>query len=109
MAHLAVCGPIVGVLMSVAGCVSVVPRSAAERAIDSETAARVEAKLDSDPRLYARHIDVRVERGDVHLGGFVWSTQELLFAQADAATVPGVTSVADEMELMRGGIGGSSR
>ncbi len=109
MAHAIICGVIVGATVSIAACVSTAPRSAAERAIDSEIAAQVEAELDADPRIYARHIDVRVERGDVHLGGFVWSSNELLFAQADAAGVPGVKGVADEMELMRGGVGGNSR
>jgi osmotically-inducible protein OsmY len=109
MAHAGTCGVIVGAAVSLAACVSTAPRSTAERTIDSEIAARVEAKLDADPRIYARHIDVRVERGNVHLGGFVWSSDELLFAQADAGGVPGVKGVADEMELMRGGIGGSSR
>jgi hypothetical protein len=45
----------------------------------------------------------------VHLGGYVWSDSEMQFAKADAATVPGVLGVSDEMELMRGGISGTSR
>jgi osmotically-inducible protein OsmY len=109
MVRAVVYGVIVGATVCVTACATSAPRTATERALDSETAARVEARLDADPRIYARHIDVRVDRGDVHLSGFVWSSEELLFAQADAAAVAGVKGVADEMELMRGGNGGSSR
>jgi osmotically-inducible protein OsmY len=77
--------------------------------LDTETAAQVEAALEADPKIYARHIEVRVDRGTVHLGGFVWASEELLFAKNDAASVPGVRGVADEMELMRGGMTGTSR
>jgi osmotically-inducible protein OsmY len=72
--------------------------------------AQVETALNSDPRIYARHVDVKVDAGVVHLGGFVWTDSEMHFAKADAASVPGVRGVADDMELMRGGIsGGASR
>jgi osmotically-inducible protein OsmY len=95
---------------SVVACSTSPPRSPAERAADAAAAARVEAALDEDPRIYARHVDVRVDRGVVHLGGFVWSDNELFFAKNDAASVPGIRTVVDEMELMRGGMtGGSSR
>jgi osmotically-inducible protein OsmY len=94
---------------AVAACVSSPPRSPEEQAEDAYTAAQVEAALTADQRIYARHIDVRVDRGAVHLGGFVWSSEELLFAKNDAAAIPGVTGVADEMELLRGGVSGTSR
>jgi osmotically-inducible protein OsmY len=77
--------------------------------VDAAAAARVEAALDEDPRIYARHIDVRVDRGVVHLGGFVWSDGDFLFAKNDAASVPGIRTVVNEMELMRGGMSGTSR
>jgi osmotically-inducible protein OsmY len=104
-------GPLVVALVSIgiAACASEPIRSPAERAADGETAAQVEVALENDPRIYARHIDVRVDRGTVHLGGFVWSSEELLFAKADAAAIPGVTGVANEMDLMRGGVSGTSR
>jgi osmotically-inducible protein OsmY len=94
---------------SVVACSTAPPRSPAERAADAAAAARVEVALDDDPRIYARHIDVRVDRGVVHLGGFVWSAEDFLFAKNDAAAVPGISTVVNEMELMRGGMTGTSR
>jgi osmotically-inducible protein OsmY len=105
-AALAVGGSIA--LLAVCGCATP-PRSPEERAADAAVEARVEAALDSDSRIYARHVDVNVDRGVVYLGGYIWSDSELRFAKADAAAVPGVLSVANEIELMRGGISGTSR
>lgn len=84
-------------------------RSEAERAADENVAAQVETALQADPSLYARHIDVTVDRGVVHLGGFVWSAEELRLARYDAASVAGVKTVSPEMELIRGGITGTAR
>ena len=63
----------------------------------------------ADPKIYARHIDVRVDRGTVHLEGLVWSSADFLIAKNDAAAVPGVIAVRTNLELVRGGISGSSR
>jgi osmotically-inducible protein OsmY len=104
--------PIVAVLLAAYGlsaCTTTPPKTEAERAADEATAQRVEAALEADPTLYARHIDVRVDGGVVHLEGFVWSTQDLLLAQNDAASVPGVTNVIPEMDLMRNGKSGVGR
>jgi osmotically-inducible protein OsmY len=95
-------------LLAALGCAST-PRTSDERAVDAAIAEGVEAALGTDSRIYARHVDVNVDRGVVHLGGYVWSDSELQFAKADAAAVPGVLGVADEIELMRGGISGTSR
>jgi osmotically-inducible protein OsmY len=95
-------------LLATLGCATT-PRTPEERAVDADVAERVEAALDTDSRIYARHVDVNVDRGVVHLGGYVWTDSELQFAKADAAAVPGVLGVSDEMELMRGGISGTSR
>jgi osmotically-inducible protein OsmY len=95
-------------LLVTLGCAT--PRTPEQRAADSDVKARVEAALSSDPRIYARHVEVNVDEGVVHLGGFVWSDSEMRFAKADAAAVPGVRAVADQIELMRGGMsGGASR
>jgi osmotically-inducible protein OsmY len=94
---------------SLVACSTSPPRSEEERAADAAAAARVEAALDADPRIYARHVDVKVDRGVVHLGGFVWSASELFYAKNDAASVLGVRTVVDDMELMRGGMTGTSR
>jgi osmotically-inducible protein OsmY len=94
---------------SLVACSTSPPRSDSERAADAAAAARVEAALNADPRIYARHVDVRVDRGVVHLAGFVWSDSELFYAKNDAASIPGVRTVVDDMELMRGGMTGTSR
>jgi osmotically-inducible protein OsmY len=91
------------------GCATAPHRTAAERAADAETADRVEAALLADPKIYARHIDIDVDRGVVHLGGFVWDTDDFQTARRDAASVVGVTAVVTDMELNRGGIAGAGR
>jgi osmotically-inducible protein OsmY len=91
----------------VAACASTPRRTAAERASDAEIASRVEAALLADPEIYARHIDVGVNRGVVHLGGYVWEDHDFQIARNDAASVAGVTTVEMQMELMRGGIAGT--
>lgn len=100
-ALLAACGLI--------GCTTAPHRTAAERAADSATADRVEAALLADPTIYARHIDIDVDRGVVHLGGFVWENDDFQTARRDAASVTGVTAVVTDMELNRGGIAGAGR
>jgi osmotically-inducible protein OsmY len=80
-----------------------------EREADAETADRVQGVLVADPNIYARHIDVEVVRGVVHLEGYVWDDSDFQTARRDAASVPGVAAVRNEMELMRGGTSGSSR
>jgi hyperosmotically inducible protein len=94
---------------AVIACSTTPRRTAPERASDAEIATRVEAALLADPDIYARHIDVTVNRGVVHLGGFVWEDADFRLARNDAASVPGVRTVEEQMELMRGGIAGSSR
>lgn len=105
-AALAVCGSIG--LVTLIGCATTA-RTAEEQAADADVQARVEAALNSDSRVYARHVDVNVDRGVVYLGGYVWSDSELRFVKADAAAVPGVLAVANQIELMRGGMSGTSR
>jgi osmotically-inducible protein OsmY len=90
-------------------CASSPPRTPEERALDADTAAKVEAVLLADPRIYARHIDVRVDRGTAHLEGLVWASQDFLIAKNDAASVAGVIAVRTNLELVRGGISGTSR
>jgi osmotically-inducible protein OsmY len=107
-------GAFPGVMAAVAACAllacSTLPlRSADERAADAALAARVEAALIADETIYARHIDVVVDRGVVHLGGFVFSDEDFRMARRDAASVSGVKHVDMEMELMRGGVSGTSR
>jgi osmotically-inducible protein OsmY len=88
-------------------CAMAPRRTPDERIADADVASRVQATLLSDPNIYARHIDIAVVRGVVHLGGYVWEPEDFQTARRDAASVPGVTAVDTEMELMRGGLAGS--
>ena len=94
---------------AIAACTATSNRTAAERAADTEIAARVEAALSADPNIYARHIDVDVDQGVVHLGGYVWSAEDFQSARRDAASVRGVKTVNTDMELVRGGRSGVGR
>jgi osmotically-inducible protein OsmY len=97
------------VACGVVACATTPPRSAAEHAADAQVADAVQAALLADPDIYARHIDVKVDRGVVHLGGYVWEPDDFQTARRDASSVPGVTTVVTQMELMRGGLSGTSR
>jgi BON domain len=90
-------------------CSTLPGRTPTERSADAAIAAEVESALLADPNIYARHIDVTVDRGVVQLGGFVWTNQEYLLARNDAASVPGVRAVNAQMDLLRGGMTGTSR
>jgi BON domain len=93
------------VIASLCACATRQPPTEADRSL----AARVAVALDDDPNLYARHVDVYADDGVIHLTGFVFSPNELLYAKHDARSVPGVRGVADELELMRGGVNGTGR
>jgi hypothetical protein len=45
----------------------------------------------------------------VRLGGYVWSVQDFRLARQDAASVAGVKTMQMDLELMRGGLAGTSR
>ena len=94
---------------AVIACSTTPPRTAEQRVADADTADRVQAALLADPNIYARHIDVRVDRGVVHLGGYVWEDEDFRTARRDAASVAGAYTVIAEMELVRGGLAGTSR
>jgi osmotically-inducible protein OsmY len=93
----------------VIACSTAPRRTAAERVADADIADRVQAALFADPNIYARHIDVTVDRGVVHLAGYVWEDADFRTARRDAASIPGAKTVVSEMELVRGGMAGTSR
>ena len=93
----------VAAAIAASGCATQCPRTETERLADADLAARVERALLVDSAIYARHIDVDVNRGVVRLSGFVWSSDELYEAQRVAAKVAGVTRVVDQLELSVGG------
>lgn len=94
---------------AITACATAPPKTTAERLADARIADQVETALLADANLYARHIDVSVDRGVAHLGGYVWSIADFRAAQRDAAAVPGVQRVDVEMQLMRGGTSGTSK
>jgi osmotically-inducible protein OsmY len=83
-------------------------KSDAERQADADTANRVQAALNADQELFARHITIRADGGVVLLGGYVWTQPELEDAIRIAGSVPGVTKVVDRMELDRSGLSNSA-
>jgi osmotically-inducible protein OsmY len=94
---------------TVVACSTMPPRTPAQRVVDADTADRVQAALLADPEIYARHIDVRVDRGVVHLSGYVWEAEDFQAARRDAASVPGANAVVSDMDLVRGGLAGTGR
>lgn len=88
------------------GCMG--PRkSDAERQADSAMVDHVQAALNADQVLYARHITIRADDGVVTLGGYVWTPEELAMARQDAQAVPGVAKIVDRMEVDRGAMSDS--
>jgi osmotically-inducible protein OsmY len=97
----------VAILCGAVACATGPHRSDAQRQADKETAARVEAALDADKLLYAKHITVRAYNGVVNLSGYVWDPPDLNEAQSVAEQVAGVSRVVNDLELQRSGIDNS--
>ena len=89
------------------GCAAPPAKSEAQRQADREIAQSVQAALNADKQLYARHIFVRADNGVVRLSGFVWETPELFEAKRVAEQVPGVSQVVNDLELERNGMDNS--
>ena len=69
---------------------------------DAALKSQVEQAFKADHVLYARHINVSVKHGVVHLGGFVQRSVDIERAKKDAESVPGVKSVKNELSLKQG-------
>ncbi len=80
----------VTILCTAVACAMGPPKTAAQRQADKETAERVQAALDDDKLLYAKHITVRADSGVVRLSGYVWDPPDLNEAQSVAERVQGV-------------------
>lgn len=93
----------VAVLSGVAACASGPTRTDAQRQTDKETAERVEAALNADKALYAKHISVHADNGVVRLTGYVWDASDFQIAVLIAEGVQGVTGVVNNLELNRNG------
>lgn len=102
----------VTLMLVVVSCSTAPPKTPEQARVDAATTERVYVALNDAPYYYFRDVDVTVDRGVVHLGGYVFTTFALYAAQRVARGVPGVVGVRDEMELERaaargGGDGGS--
>ena len=93
----------VAVLCGVAACASGPPKSEEQKQADKATVERVEAALNADRTLYAKHIFVRADNGVIHLSGYVWDRPDYEQASFIAENVAGVTRVVNDLELQRNG------
>ena len=93
----------VTVLCGLAACVSGPPKTDAQGQADKVMAERVEAALNADRSLFAKHITAHADNGVVRLTGFVWESGDFEEATYIASNVPGVTKVVNDLELNRNG------
>lgn len=103
MKRVSYAGVMVAVLSAMAGCASGPPKTDAQVQADKVMAERVEAALNSDRSLFAKHIDVHADNGVVRLSGYVWEPSDFEEAVYIASNVPGVTQVVNDLELNRNG------
>ena len=93
----------VAVLCGVAACASGPPKTDAQQQADKVMAERVEAALNADKSLFAKHITAHADNGVVRLTGHVWEASDFEEAVFIAGGVPGVTRVVNDLELNRNG------
>jgi hypothetical protein len=67
---------------------------------DSQVAADVQAKINGDPTVQSRQYTVAADKGVVTLGGSVASDSERTAAAGDAAQVPGVKTVVNNLQVV---------
>jgi osmotically-inducible protein OsmY len=96
-------GVAVAVLCGVAACASAPPETEAQAQANKVMAERVEAALNADKSLFAKHITAHADNGVVRLTGYVWETTDFDEATYIATNVPGVTKVVNDLELNRNG------
>ena len=96
-------GVAVAVLCGVAACASGPPKTDAQLQADKVMADRVEAALNADKALFAKHITAHADNGVVRLTGYVWETGDFEEATYIASNVPGVTKVVNDLEFNRNG------
>ena len=93
----------VAVACGAAACASGPPKSDSQLQSDKELAERVEAALNADKQLFAKHITAHADNGIVRLTGYVWEATDFDEANFVAENVPGVTKVVNDLELNRNG------
>jgi osmotically-inducible protein OsmY len=91
------------VLCGAAACASGPPKTDAQVQADKVMAERVEAALNADRSLFAKHITAHADNGVVRLTGYVWEASDFEEATSIASNVPGVTKVENDLELNRNG------
>jgi len=96
-------GIAVAVLSGVAACASGPSKNDAQAQADKVMAERVEAALNADKSLFAKHITAHADNGVVRLTGYVWEPTDFDEAVFVAQGVPGVTHVVNDLELNRNG------
>ena len=96
-------GIAVAVLCGVAACASGPAKTDSQVQADKVTAERVEAALNADKSLFAKHITAHADNGVVRLTGYVWEPTDFDEAVFVAQGVPGVTKVVNDLELNRNG------
>ena len=94
---------LVAALCGVAACASGPPRTDEQAQADKVMAERVEAALNADRALFAKHITAHADNGVVRLTGYVWESGDFEEATYIASSVPGVTKVVNDLELNRNG------
>jgi len=85
--------------MLAAACAADPPRTLEQQQSDMKAMQEYYSRLKSERDYYYPHVTIRVENGVAHLGGYVWNDQALYHAKEVASTVPGITSVVDNLEL----------
>ena len=93
----------VAVLCGMAACASGPTKTDSQVQADKVMAERVEAALNADRSLFAKHITAHADNGVVRLTGYVWEANDFDEAIYIASNVPGVTKVVNDLELNRNG------
>ena len=101
--HVSYAGVAIGVLCGVAACASGSPKTDDQAQADKAMSERVEAALNADKALFAKHITAHADNGVVRLTGYVWEASDFEEAVYIAQGVPGVTRVVNDLELNRNG------
>ena len=96
-------GVAVAVLCGVAACASGPPKTDSQAQADKVMAERVEAALNADRSLFAKHITAHADNGVVRLTGYIWEASDFEEATYIASSVPGVHRVVNDLELNRNG------
>ena len=96
-------GVAVAVLCGLAACASGPAKTDTQAQADKVMAERVEAALNADRSLFAKHITAHADNGVVRLTGYIWEASDFEEANYIASNVPGVTKVVNDLELNRNG------